>query len=775
MGDFRFEVWPTEYHVITQHFGINPLNYAQFGLPGHEGIDIRAPMGSKIFCVSPGEVYRVHLDARDHNYGIHVRVAHRNGYRTVYGHLQRALVTKGQNVEAGTVLGTADSTGNSFGTHLHLTLKKAGPKREKWPYNIIDPTPYLLPLIGWREPTGPYIEGWVLQDTLFPYGELAQVNTGGATLYIEASQSYHIPPGTLVITDSKRAPYVRIRVPKAAIGAEDGLSYKPAPEPPAVISTVDGWAWKRYLAVVGRQAVVGPHGVNVRSEPEMTSSNIGMVKAGSTVSLLGQDKGQFRSVRIRRNDFIDRVALPELPADSEKMPPDSGYIGWVLTQHLSPLEGDLALTSRFGLNLRHRPDGDGKNMGLVKAFATVRIAGRNRNEYSPVLIRTDDVINMVIPMPIAILPQPIPDPKPEPLKPVPDDVTIPGWAFTTGLVIIGNTARISSRGSNLRSEASRNARKIGTIPPDSTVVITGPPRGEFTPVRVWEKTLKPPTKDEDDKDLDSFILGRVRIGLHASADTNVPEEEHREFAQLRPGIIKVLSCHGEDDIARLAAAHQDAHWIVRAHLSVTARLFTPGQFLNDTIKDVRRALNQLKGRNVVVELHNEPNLTKEGLGSSWSDGTGFETWWLDLLGKYRRAFPDVRFIYPGLSPGSSVTGVKLDHIKFLEASRAAVEAADGLGVHLFWSNVFTMNQALDLLDDLTSRFRDHPIWITEAGWNGPIITPEEIAGQYLLFWNKLQKRPNIQGVTYYVASASDPGLASRVWVGRGIAKVIGKR
>lgn len=59
-----------------------------------------------------------------HNYGIHVRVQHAAGYETIYAHLQTTLVKPGQPVTAGQVLGLADSTGNSRGNHLHLTLKR---------------------------------------------------------------------------------------------------------------------------------------------------------------------------------------------------------------------------------------------------------------------------------------------------------------------------------------------------------------------------------------------------------------------------------------------------------------------------------------------------------------------------------------------------------------------------------------------------------------------------------------------------------------------------
>ncbi|MFQ5421717.1 MAG: M23 family metallopeptidase, partial [Anaerolineae bacterium] len=151
MSSFKFQAWPTEYRVITQRFGANPQNYAQFGLPGHEGVDIRARSGSKVFAVAPGQVFRVHTTPNNHNYGIHVRIRHSDGYKTIYAHLQTALVQQGAQVQAGQLIGLADNTGNSFGSHLHLTLKKIGAHQGGYPYNIIDPTPFLLPLLGWQK------------------------------------------------------------------------------------------------------------------------------------------------------------------------------------------------------------------------------------------------------------------------------------------------------------------------------------------------------------------------------------------------------------------------------------------------------------------------------------------------------------------------------------------------------------------------------------------------------------------------------------------------
>lgn len=139
--------WPTEYQTVTQAFGINPQWYSKFGLPGHEGLDIRAPLHSKIYACADGEVYAIHNNLDDHPYGNHIRIKHDGGYQTIYAHLEEILVEVGQKVIRKQYIGVADSTGNSSGSHLHLTLKKDGAtlKGETiYPNDIIDPTPYLL-------------------------------------------------------------------------------------------------------------------------------------------------------------------------------------------------------------------------------------------------------------------------------------------------------------------------------------------------------------------------------------------------------------------------------------------------------------------------------------------------------------------------------------------------------------------------------------------------------------------------------------------------------
>lgn len=802
MSDFKFEHWPTEYLTITQHFGANPQNYAQFGLPGHEGLDIRAPMGSKVFAAAPGQVYRVHINPHNHNYGIHIRVQHRNGYKSIYAHLQKALVREGQRVDAGSVLGLANNTGNSFGSHLHLTLKKEGARYRNWPHNIIDPTPYLLPLLGWQEPAGPYVQGWVLTAGVTIAGKLAQVNHGGVTLRIDANNSVLVPAGTIMIrspeagNDNKRL-YILVKAPQAAVGLDSPTAPSPGPEPLPTMATVEGWAWQPYLNLspnsgtpdlAGSRATVGNPGINLRVAPDRNAANIGLVRRHSTVVILGAARNNYLPARVQRSDFIGAVFLPDLPdapdADGTLEIPEDSYLGWTPTRFLSLVGGRQATISRFGATLRDRPAEQSRNLGLIKAFATIIIVGHEENGYTPILAPRADILNAPQPMPPIQQPRRLlsdDDPLPPPLQPVHDST--PGWTYAVGLQISGDKAVTDSRRLNLYSAARRNARVVGIIPARSEIIVTGPSRGEYTPVRVDDAILEPAGPDSLDREAsgdrshedDLPILGKVRIGLHASADPAITPAEHHEFALLRPGIIKLLSFHRPEDVRQLAAAHPEASWIVRAFLDFGRRSITPERFFDYTYKDVERTLTILRGRNLVVELHNEPNITAEGLSYSWQDGTAFGRWQLKLLALYRERFPDVSFIYPGLSPGASITGVKQDHIRFIEASREAVEASDGLGVHVYWSDVYPMQKALDVLDDYIARFRNCPIWITEASNNGRHVPPQQKALEYLHFWQALQKRPIVQGVAYFVASASNPDFAGEVWLGRGIAAIVGQR
>ena len=151
VDDFHDLYWPTAWlpPVVTQRFGINGNIYKQWGLPGHEGIDMRAPDGYDIYSVYDGEVYRVEKTAVG-AYGIQVRVKHETPegiFKSIYAHFKTATVHVGDIVHKGSKLGEADNTGNSYGSHLHISIKLEGSK--SWlslnstvPNEMINPTPY---------------------------------------------------------------------------------------------------------------------------------------------------------------------------------------------------------------------------------------------------------------------------------------------------------------------------------------------------------------------------------------------------------------------------------------------------------------------------------------------------------------------------------------------------------------------------------------------------------------------------------------------------------
>ena len=143
-------VWPTDYRVFTQKFGERPEYYTRFGLPGHEGVDIRAPNGSNVYACADGLVTLAGWRAPNHAYGYSVRIRHKRGdgdYETIYAHLQEgsAAVNVGDSVIAGQLIGLGDNTGNSSASHLHLSLKKLGAKNGGYG-EIVDPEPFFAEL-----------------------------------------------------------------------------------------------------------------------------------------------------------------------------------------------------------------------------------------------------------------------------------------------------------------------------------------------------------------------------------------------------------------------------------------------------------------------------------------------------------------------------------------------------------------------------------------------------------------------------------------------------
>lgn len=88
----------------------------------HNGVDIVNAPGTTIGAAMAGTVEDVGFN---NNYGYYVILRH-SGYQTLYGHLSRYVVARGQKVQQGEKIGELGTTGDSTGPHLHFSIFRNG-------------------------------------------------------------------------------------------------------------------------------------------------------------------------------------------------------------------------------------------------------------------------------------------------------------------------------------------------------------------------------------------------------------------------------------------------------------------------------------------------------------------------------------------------------------------------------------------------------------------------------------------------------------------------
>ncbi|MEM7186316.1 MAG: M23 family metallopeptidase [Bacteroidota bacterium] len=92
----------------------------------HWGMDFTAPRGTPVYATGNGVVTRADNSAS--GYGKHIRIDHGYGYESLYAHLYKYNVRKGQRVKRGDLIGFVGSTGRSEAPHLHYEILKDGDK-----------------------------------------------------------------------------------------------------------------------------------------------------------------------------------------------------------------------------------------------------------------------------------------------------------------------------------------------------------------------------------------------------------------------------------------------------------------------------------------------------------------------------------------------------------------------------------------------------------------------------------------------------------------------
>jgi LysM repeat protein len=112
---------------LAGYFG-NPLpsGIITQGIHGWNGIDIGAARGTPIYAAADGAIIISRTNGGwNGGYGNYIVITHENGTQTLYSHLKSAIVSPGQPVMRGQIIGYVGSTGRATGPHLHFEVRGA--------------------------------------------------------------------------------------------------------------------------------------------------------------------------------------------------------------------------------------------------------------------------------------------------------------------------------------------------------------------------------------------------------------------------------------------------------------------------------------------------------------------------------------------------------------------------------------------------------------------------------------------------------------------------
>ena len=120
---------PGQYHISSK-FGNRPDPFTGRA-DNHTGTDIPAPAGTPIYAAQAGVVTTVNRNQYASTYGYYCIINHGNGYITLYAHQRQVpIVSEGQTVSKGQLIGYVGSTGRSTGNHLHFELRINGVRND---------------------------------------------------------------------------------------------------------------------------------------------------------------------------------------------------------------------------------------------------------------------------------------------------------------------------------------------------------------------------------------------------------------------------------------------------------------------------------------------------------------------------------------------------------------------------------------------------------------------------------------------------------------------
>ncbi len=107
---------------VNSHYGVRKHPVHQ-SMKFHKGTDLDGNFGDRVYATADGRVIVVGFEEALGNY---IKVQHKYGFESIYGHLQSVSVKKGMFIKKNTLIGKVGATGIVTGPHLHYTIKKNG-------------------------------------------------------------------------------------------------------------------------------------------------------------------------------------------------------------------------------------------------------------------------------------------------------------------------------------------------------------------------------------------------------------------------------------------------------------------------------------------------------------------------------------------------------------------------------------------------------------------------------------------------------------------------
>lgn len=259
---------------------------------------------------------------------------------------------------------------------------------------------------------------------------------------------------------------------------------------------------------------------------------------------------------------------------------------------------------------------------------------------------------------------------------------------------------------------------------------------------------------------------RAWVGLHLRADPldhNSPQYLH-DLAVVNTARIEAVKIKTSDTLESLTG-------LIAAGLDpakIVLRLFAAGD--NPSLKSAALFYNEQKtwlayfasrgGR--YVEVHNEPNLTLEGMGAAWSTPAQFADFYRQVKSLIRSNHPGLLVGFPGLSPQDTGSAITLGYTvaNWLTACDGEIRDSDWIGAHSYWTSAGQLNDPSH--GAYWKKFIPFgkPILITEFA-NVGLDSPAAKGDQYVAYYAGLTAP--VLGAYAYVSSASDPAFVEQIW------------